>query len=667
MSTNVAEIKPGLAKLPKKITFFLFGEKSVEKLIARDIAQAPWATLSKEFQITLIKTLPIKTLQAILKVRNPTLFSKRDLGRPKLGKDELKLHFFDDNYVSNYRPSITKVLREEIWHRYCGNVLKAVCWCCQSKEISALDYVVGHYVSVANGGPSTVDNLRPICASCNSAMSNMNMDDYMERNNLTRQDAALPVIPTVARTSPITTVPLATSSPQLSPVVSPIPTVPIATSSPQSSPVASPTIAQAADFSPKLAKQITNVRDVPDKVIDVSNMDLSNGNGALRVARPKGIRSRKFGTQNIPIISNNIAAYTRAIELVYGSAGLATYSRDIAAIRQAIEQAEQSPLQEQKKDDKLTVEPYDESRGLYRELLHNFIVREDDDDEIVVVGCVDPIYNTIRTITAAEISTALDLGLRVESSAVRSPPSSSSAATSPTPIDTMEEYVHRVCTVENCETNNNLRMTTLGFRCAKHVKILMITGVCTGGDVLEDGEILPCELIVDLYRTNKGPRCGRHLSDRVCCEHVNDDGETCEHHLVVWKTTVGWRCKNHRWIKCVDGETSAECYLSPCDSANADCRGECREMYIDYCYSRWLCETHHVYDGQAAQQRLDNFHYITGEEGLDFMSCRPKPEGRCQYTMPRGGAVIPKDTQCGATTTLKKTGHGLFCPSHVPK
>jgi 5-methylcytosine-specific restriction endonuclease McrA len=55
------------------------------------------------------------------------------------------------------------------------------CVCCKTKLISTFDFVCGHVKAEANGGETTVDNLRPICASCNSSMGTMNMQEFCRK------------------------------------------------------------------------------------------------------------------------------------------------------------------------------------------------------------------------------------------------------------------------------------------------------------------------------------------------------------------------------------------------------------------------------------------------------------------------------------------------------
>jgi 5-methylcytosine-specific restriction endonuclease McrA len=44
------------------------------------------------------------------------------------------------------------------------------------------DYQAGHIVSEFNGGSTTLDNLYPICSTCNQRMSKHNWIDYDEKS-----------------------------------------------------------------------------------------------------------------------------------------------------------------------------------------------------------------------------------------------------------------------------------------------------------------------------------------------------------------------------------------------------------------------------------------------------------------------------------------------------
>ncbi|AYV79742.1 MAG: hypothetical protein Faunusvirus45_2 [Faunusvirus sp.] len=71
-------------------------------------------------------------------------------------------------------------LRDLVWDTYCGCKYKiSKCLCCNTTQITTKQYHCGHVLSEHDGGKATVDNLRPICVTCNSSMGTTNMVTYM--------------------------------------------------------------------------------------------------------------------------------------------------------------------------------------------------------------------------------------------------------------------------------------------------------------------------------------------------------------------------------------------------------------------------------------------------------------------------------------------------------
>ncbi len=80
------------------------------------------------------------------------------------------------------KTTIPKSIKEKIWHKYVGrNRTEAPCLVCRDEKISIMNFHAGHVVAEANGGETTVENLRPICSRCNLQMGSMNMNDYCMR------------------------------------------------------------------------------------------------------------------------------------------------------------------------------------------------------------------------------------------------------------------------------------------------------------------------------------------------------------------------------------------------------------------------------------------------------------------------------------------------------
>lgn len=84
------------------------------------------------------------------------------------------------------KKSVPKVVKDHAWNRWIGDdIAKSKCFCCGLNEIKMNSFHCGHVVAEVNGGKTTVDNLRPICASCNLSMGTDNLDDFKVRCGFT--------------------------------------------------------------------------------------------------------------------------------------------------------------------------------------------------------------------------------------------------------------------------------------------------------------------------------------------------------------------------------------------------------------------------------------------------------------------------------------------------
>jgi hypothetical protein len=71
------------------------------------------------------------------------------------------------------KQKIPKALREAVWLQHAGHLFQHKCfttWCLNT--ITVFDYQTGHNVPESKGGPTTIDNLIPICSRCNLSMGN---------------------------------------------------------------------------------------------------------------------------------------------------------------------------------------------------------------------------------------------------------------------------------------------------------------------------------------------------------------------------------------------------------------------------------------------------------------------------------------------------------------
>lgn len=82
---------------------------------------------------------------------------------------------------------IPKPLKLQVWCYYIGREKGiAKCFCCKIRDIEKDSFHCGHVVAEKNGGELNLDNLRPICGSCNSAMGSTNMEEYIKQLKLNK-------------------------------------------------------------------------------------------------------------------------------------------------------------------------------------------------------------------------------------------------------------------------------------------------------------------------------------------------------------------------------------------------------------------------------------------------------------------------------------------------
>jgi hypothetical protein len=80
------------------------------------------------------------------------------------------------------RKPIPQALRWQVWLQYAGEHYKAKCavpWCMNIMRVT--DFQAGHKQADAAGGETTLENLIPICASCNLSMGTEHFNDWARR------------------------------------------------------------------------------------------------------------------------------------------------------------------------------------------------------------------------------------------------------------------------------------------------------------------------------------------------------------------------------------------------------------------------------------------------------------------------------------------------------
>jgi len=84
------------------------------------------------------------------------------------------------------RKNLTKNIKKRVWDKYYGcdkNIVS--CYVCDIKQLDRNDtrsYDYAHIIPHADGGAVAVDNLVPICLSCNSEMKTQNLHEFQKKH-----------------------------------------------------------------------------------------------------------------------------------------------------------------------------------------------------------------------------------------------------------------------------------------------------------------------------------------------------------------------------------------------------------------------------------------------------------------------------------------------------
>jgi hypothetical protein len=85
------------------------------------------------------------------------------------------------------KEKIPATVKNTLWIKYFNDKITGICQCCLSESISIKNFDCGHIISEKNGGTVSIDNLKPICRLCNSSMSTMNMQEFINKYGLNKE------------------------------------------------------------------------------------------------------------------------------------------------------------------------------------------------------------------------------------------------------------------------------------------------------------------------------------------------------------------------------------------------------------------------------------------------------------------------------------------------
>jgi 5-methylcytosine-specific restriction endonuclease McrA len=99
----------------------------------------------------------------------------------KLKETQTELSELKKSLMKTKKSTIPKSIKTMVWNKYVGSsIAETLCICCQQEKISIRHFHCGHIIPEANGGSLELENMRPICAPCNSSMGSRNMREFVK-------------------------------------------------------------------------------------------------------------------------------------------------------------------------------------------------------------------------------------------------------------------------------------------------------------------------------------------------------------------------------------------------------------------------------------------------------------------------------------------------------
>ena len=84
--------------------------------------------------------------------------------------------------IKKRKARIPRALKEQVWIKHNKKKFQVKCpieWC--KNKINCFNHHFGHVIPESKGGPTNIENLKPVCAKCNLSMSNTHtMDEFSE-------------------------------------------------------------------------------------------------------------------------------------------------------------------------------------------------------------------------------------------------------------------------------------------------------------------------------------------------------------------------------------------------------------------------------------------------------------------------------------------------------
>jgi len=77
---------------------------------------------------------------------------------------------------------VPKAVHDSVWKKYMGNKTNGKCYCCELETINFFNFEVGHNKARIKGGSDAIENLRPICKTCNTSMATQSIESFRAKH-----------------------------------------------------------------------------------------------------------------------------------------------------------------------------------------------------------------------------------------------------------------------------------------------------------------------------------------------------------------------------------------------------------------------------------------------------------------------------------------------------
>ena len=193
------KIKSDLAKLDRELNSELKKQKNADQLKQHELEDIK---CEKQVKLKLLKELEeedriqkekqlkqeLKKQQELEKIKQQEI--EEENARLKQEeetqlKKQKELEQIKQQEIKNKKQVIPKNIKVIVWNHYIGeNIIHHRCLCCKKVLISNTSFHAGHVISEKDGGTHEINNLRPICSSCNHSMGSENMIEFVKKYGL---------------------------------------------------------------------------------------------------------------------------------------------------------------------------------------------------------------------------------------------------------------------------------------------------------------------------------------------------------------------------------------------------------------------------------------------------------------------------------------------------